>query len=191
MKQKILNRKILAVSFVLLVSVILVICTFMRPKEKPVVHLEPMWIHYDLDSAAEEAECIVYGKVTHISSTKIHEFTGSSGTVFQEYYKEITLEVYNQAKGESDNGKVTYIEMTGETDQYIYVLDGYESLALSDEVILFANENGAFLSPATLIRAEDGLVMPSADMLPENAAITYSGSMSAEEYMAAVAEILN
>lgn len=166
-----------------------------EPAEKHVVEMSPMWPYVDLDSATNEAEFIVHGKVTDISETKVHELVDSLGKTHKEYYKDITLEVIEQLKGADIGPTVIYDELGGETEDLIYILAGYEPLKMGEEVILFATEHGTFLSPVTLIRITDGSIRPAPEMLPESMVDMYSddasNTLSVSDYLDAVEAKLN
>jgi len=127
------------------------------------------WPYYDLESAAAEADTIVYGEVKSKGDTKSHEIGRSShtGKVFLEYYREVEVRVITTVKGDPAAPSVIYIEPGGETADTIYKISGVEEVEEGETYLFFLNGRGSFLSPATLLKVEDGLVTPSPDMSPE------------------------
>lgn len=163
------------------------------PAEQPrrIAHaVSFMWPYVDFDTAVEEAAYIVYGRVTDISKPQLHEVIASDGEPFREYHRHITIEVISQLKGENTDSTVLYREMAGESDDEILIVEGYENVSLDEEILLFANEHGAFLSPATIMPVVDGVIDPADSMRPENISSMRSGEINVFDYLYAVEEKL-
>lgn len=119
------------------------------------------------ESVSRDATTIVYGKVVGISETKVHESTGSGGSILKEYYKEVTIEVIDLIKGAAKDNKVTYMQMGGETDTHIYTYVEYPPVSISDELILFLDERGVCFGPQACIYVKDGMVSLDQKIVPK------------------------
>lgn len=136
-------------------------------EEAIVHHIQADWPFYTFDSAIEQATTIAYGKVVKKSKTKIYQTTTSSGYVDKEYYKQVSIEVIDILKGNTDEKNITYLEFGGETNDAIYIWEGVEPVDIGDEYIFFLNPYGAFLSPLTMLPVENGTVLTKGKVAPE------------------------
>ncbi len=153
--------------------------------EKPVVTDYACWKAYTFEEAIEASTTIVYGKVKSISGTLLHEVPTPDGQVYREYYKDVTVEVLEAIKGVVTKETTTsYLELGGETEDAIYVLEGVDPVAVGEEYIFFLNEHGAFMSPATLVPVTDGVVQIKGMIHPETSSEqqTYAANTQSEEY---------
>lgn len=165
-------------------------------EEKIVSHISPIWIGYDIDSASEAATTIVYGTLGPKGEVKRNEVTLSSGTVkVAERYREAEIQVIQMIKGDMDAGTVPYWEYSNEeTEDKIYVYNDMVFLEEGKDYLFFLNENGAYLSPATVMEVdENGVVIPAWSMKIESemqARSNESLPVSLDEYIAEVQQHL-
>ncbi len=161
------------------------------PMEEKQIHtLYPMWIRYDIDSASEAATTIVYGTLGAKGELKWDEKVLSNGKPL-ERYREAEIQVIQMIKGDMDAKTVHYWELSSEeTEDTIYVYDGAISLEEGKDYLFFLNENGAYLSPATVMEVdENGVVIPPWSMKIESelqARSDESLPVSLEDYLAEV-----
>ena len=163
------------------------------PKEEKIVsHISPIWIGYDINSASEAATTIVYGTLGPKGEVKRNEVALSSGTVkVAERYREAEIQVIQMIKGDMDAETVPYWEYSNEeTEDKIYVYSDMVFLEEGKEYLFFLNENGAYLSPATVMEVdENGVVIPPWSMKIESelqARSDESLPVSLEDYLAEV-----
>ena len=156
--------------------------------EKKTVTKTAMWPSFSFESAVDQATTIVYGKVVDKSNTKIHQTTSSSGNIYTECYKEVSIEVIDILKGNMDGNTVTYLEWGGETEDTIYIFAGMTPVEINDEYIFFLNQYGAFLSPMTLLPVEDGTVLTKGKIAPDSQTNqeTRTIDISVETYLEAI-----
>jgi hypothetical protein len=166
--------------------------------ERKLIHpISPIWIGYDIDSASEAATTIVYGTLGPKGEVKRNEMTLSNGELYVlERYREAEIQVIQMIKGDMDAETVHYWELSGEeTDDAIYVYDDAICLEEGKSYLFFLNENGAYLSPATVMEVdEDGVIVPPWDMKIESAAqarSNHSLPVSLEDYLAEVQQNLD
>ena len=153
--------------------------------EKPVVTDYACWQAYTFEEAIEASTTIAYGKVKNISGTLLHEVPTPDGQVYREYYKNVTVEVLEAIKGvAAQETTTTYLELGGETEDAIYVLEGVDPVAIGEEYIFFLNKHGAFMSPATLVPVSDGVVQIRGMIHPETSSEqqAYAAGAQSEEY---------
>ena len=166
--------------------------------ERKLIHpISPIWIGYDIDSASEAATTIVYGTLGPKGEVKRNEMTLSNGELYVlERYREAEIQVIQMIKGDMDAETVPYWELSSEeTEDTIYVYDGAISLEEGKEYLFFLNENGAYLSPATVMEVdENGVVIPPWSMKIESelqARSDESLPVSLEDYLAEVQKNLD
>ena len=166
--------------------------------ERKLIHpISPIWIGYDIDSASEAATTIVYGTLGPKGEVKRNEMTLSNGELYVlERYREAEIQVIQMIKGDMDAETVHYWELSGEeTDDAIYVYDDAICLEEGKSYLFFLNENGAYLSPATVMEVdENGVVIPPWDMKIESelqARSDESLPVSLEDYLAEVQQNLD
>ena len=135
--------------------------------DKETVIVDALRPALSFEGVCRDATTIVYGKVVGVGETKVHESTGSAGSILKEYYKEITIEVIDLIKGAAKDNKVTYLQMGGETDTHIYIYEEYPPVSISDEVILFLSDRGVCLGPQACIYVKDGMVSLDHKVIPE------------------------
>lgn len=126
----------------------------------------PVWRAYTFETAIEEATTIVYGKVASKSGTLMREVVDSSGKVHKEYYREVEIQVIDLLMGEGSPKNITYLEMGGETDTHIYMIEGFSPVNDSEEYVFFLNQYGACLSPSTVMTVTDERITAEGNMLP-------------------------
>ena len=166
-------------------------------EEKIVSHISPIWIGYDIDSASEAATTIVYGTLGPKGEVKRNEMTLSNGELYVlERYREAEIQVIQMIKGDMDAETVHYWELSGEeTDDAIYVYDDAICLEEGKSYLFFLNENGAYLSPATVMEVdENGVLIPPWSMKIESemqARSDESLPVSLEDYLAEVQKNLD
>lgn len=156
--------------------------------DKRTVTKTAMWPSFSFESAVNQATTIVYGKVVDKSDTKIHQTTSSSGNIYTECYKEVSIEVIDILKGNMDDNTVTYLEWGGETEDAIYIFSGMTPVEINDEYIFFLNMYGAFLSPMTLLPVENGTVLTKGKIAPDSQTNqeTRTSDISVETYLEAI-----
>ena len=166
--------------------------------ERKLIHpISPIWIGYDIDSASEAATTIVYGTLGPKGEVKRNEMTLSNGELYVlERYREAEIQVIQMIKGDMDAETVHYWELSGEeTDDAIYVYDDAICLEEGKSYLFFLNENGAYLSPATVMEVdENGVIVPPWDMKIESAAqarSNHSLPVPLEDYLAEVQQNLD
>ena len=126
--------------------------------EKPVIKVNACWSGYTFERAVDEAVTIVYGRVKSKRDTLYDNRDVPLPEAFR-YYKEVAVEVLEAIKGVAEEESTTiYLEMGGETEDVIYILEGIDPVAIGEEYIFFLNEHGVFLSPWTLLSVSDGVV---------------------------------
>ena len=166
------------------------------PTEEKHIHtIYPIWVSYNIDSAAEEATTIVYGTLGSKSEIKWNEKALSKSGKPLERYREADIQVIQMIKGDMDAETVRYWELSSEeTEDTIYVYDGAISLEEGKDYLFFLNENGAYLSPATVMEVdENGVVIPPWSMKIESemqARSDESLPVSLDEYIAEVQQNL-
>ena len=84
-----------------------------------------------------------------------------------DYYHEVTVEVLENIKGCENQNTIIYKEPGGETEDFIYIMNGVEPLDVDGEYIFFLYDNNTFLNPSTVIAVSDGMVKPSSELVPE------------------------
>ena len=84
-----------------------------------------------------------------------------------DYYHEVTVEVLENIKGCENQNTIIYKEPGGETEDFIYIMNGVEPLDVEGEYIFFLYDNNTFLNPSTVIAVSDGMVKPSSELVPE------------------------
>ena len=138
------------------------------------------WPYYDLSAATNEAVTIVRGKVLSRSTeTKGLPIIKMDGSIYgYDYYREVTVEVIDVIKGEKKEDTIIYKEPGGETEEYIYEMDGVVPLNIGEEYIFFLMENNTFLNPATVITISNETVNPSPSLAPENTHNTQAYDMA-------------
>ena len=167
------------------------------PTEEKHIHtIYPIWVSYNIDSAAEEATTIVYGTLGTKGEVKWNEKTLSKSGKPLERYREADIQVIQMIKGDMDAETVHYWELSGEeTDDAIYVYDDAICLEEGKSYLFFLNENGAYLSPATVMEVdENGVVIPPWSMKIESelqARSDESLPVSLEDYLAEVQKNLD
>ena len=158
--------------------------------EKKVIKGEGMWPAYSFASAIDEAATIVYGRVVDKSATKVHQMAYINGKSYNEYYKEVSVEVLDILKGDMDDTTVTYLEFGGETKDVIYVFEDIEPVEINGEYIFFLNNYGAALSPMTLLPVDNGTVLTQGKIMPTFETGTRSSGVSVESYLRAIESVL-
>ncbi len=151
------------------------------------------WPLYTFESAINESATIVWGKVLGKGDTVINEQTDSLGQTFNEYFREVTIEIIDCAKGDIQAGEMIYLEPGGETEDTIYIMDGAPLVTPGQEYIFFLNEHDVFMSPTTLIPVINGNAQTSgliAPNIPTGQSIS-SDSMSAQQYMEEVRALID
>lgn len=151
--------------------------------EKKVIKGEAMWPAYSFASAVDEAVTIVHGRVVDKSSTKVHQMANVNGQSYNEYYREVSIEVIDILKGKMEDAMVTYLEFGGETEELIYVFDDIEPVEINGEYIFFLNYHGAALSPMTLLPVDNGTVLTQGKIIPTSTTSTLSSDISVESYL--------
>ncbi len=149
------------------------------------------FVYYSFEQATNTAATILHGKVISKSDTKTYEYIDSVGKECIEFYKEVTIEVIDALKGDISENTITYIEMSdGETDDYIFTIDGLKNILvdIDTEYIFFLNKNGVMISPGCILRVSDGNVIIKGDMLPKSYTPTdpSSKSIDIETYVNAI-----
>ncbi len=150
------------------------------------------WAYYSFEQATNTAATILHGKVISKSDTKTYEYIDSIGKEGIEFYKEVTIEVIDALKGNISENTITYIEMSdGETDDYIFTIDGLKDILIDpgSEYIFFLNENGSMISPGCILHVSDGnVIIKYSPMLPKSYTPTdpNSKSIDIETYVNAI-----
>lgn len=159
--------------------------------------ISPMWVWYDIDSAADEATTIVYGTLGPKGEVKRTESTDGSGKlIILEHYREAEIQVIQMIKGNMDAKTVLYWELSSDVIEGAHY--SYESTKFLEEgknYLFFLNKNGAYLSPATVMEVdENGIVIPYWDMRIENEAQALSDEslpVSLDDYIAEIQKYLD
>lgn len=142
--------------------------------EKEIRTVQACWPAYTFETAVEEANMIIHGKVTDVSDTLVHIIgTAGNGSVMRECYKEITVDVIEGIKGvDEETTSITFIQTGGETEDYVYVVTGIVPVEIEKEYIFFINEKGSSLSPRTLIPVADGVAQTAGKIVPTTSEIS-------------------
>lgn len=169
MGMKIYHKKIWLIVLLLVLALISGCGKGEEDSSKSLKVISCLWQEYTIETALESADTIVYGQVTSKSDTKTHEAaTLPDGSAYLEYYQSVEIEVLECIKGDSSVTEVEYIEMGGETETEIIEYEGEPELVIGDKVLVFLNENGAPLSPITVVEVDDkGTIEVADEMLPE------------------------
>ncbi len=129
-----------------------------------------LWPAYTFEEAIDTAVTIVYGTVSAKSDTQEHYADCSDGSVYTEYYKNVTVDVIECLKGDTGAKTVNYVEMGGEDKTTVYVYSGIEIVSVGDTVLLFLDDDGSCISPyAFFTENADNNTTVSNDMLPISA----------------------
>lgn len=179
MKKKYTIVFLLIMSFSCILVAGLMILSKQSANEKKVVTVSTSWMGYDFKQAAMQATTIVHGKVLDKSETIVLPVYDTVGNfAYNEYYREVTVEVLEAVKGAENVETITYLELGGETEEIVYVFEGIRILNIGEECIFFLNESGAFLNPETVLPISNGFVSPSNALVPENYTIQQAYTMS-------------
>lgn len=158
--------------------------------EKKVIKGEGIWPAHSFASAIDEATTIVYGKVIDKSETKVHQMAYVNGRSYNEYYKEVSVEVIDILKGNIDDTIVTYLEFGGETDELIYIIEDIEPVEMNGEYIFFLNNYGAALSPMTLLPVDNDTVLTQGKIMPTFETSSRTSEVSIDSYLRAIESVL-
>lgn len=136
--------------------------------EKKISTVDALWPAYTFEEAVEDAETIIYGKVTGKGDTQVEEHVISENKTFREYYRTVTIEVIERIKGDGDSIQVSYLELGGETATQIIEYSGVVPVEVGDHVLLFLRENGSYISPDGLfIEDANGEIIIPQNMIPQ------------------------
>ena len=166
-------------------------------EEKLVTTSHPIRTKYDIASASEEATTIVYGTLGPKGEIKRNETILSNGEPFiLEHYRDAEIQVIQMIKGDMNAETVYYWELSDcEEEDMIYVYTDKRTLEEGKDYLFFLNENGACLSPATVMEVdENGIVIPAWSMKIESelqARSDESLPVSLEDYLAEVQKNLD
>lgn len=97
-------------------------------KDKEIIQVSALWPYYSFESAVEEADTIVYGRVISKSDTRVFE-----AKYHTEYYREVTVEILEKMKGAINEETVTFMEAGGENEDVIYLTSGVSPVEIGEE----------------------------------------------------------
>ncbi len=194
MKRKIIGISIAATFAFLGVIGYLILHTTdneLEQEQETIITGHGIWGRFNFETAIENAVTIVYGTVTGKSDTLVHEASTSDGGIYNEYYKEVYVDVKQLIKGSVNGTTFTYLEQGGETDDVIYTLEGVNPVSIGEEYVFFVNQYGAMLSPITVLPVSEGIVSTEGKIAPiseNNRAATTE--IRVEDYISAIKEQL-
>jgi hypothetical protein len=157
---------------------------------KVTIYGEGDWPWYTLEEAVDKAVTIVYGKAVEKSETKKHKISAGDWYTDYEYYKEVTIEVLENLKGDMDARTFTYFEVGGETEDVIRIKKHQEPVELGKEYIFLLNQYDIALSPQTLLPVEDGVVLTKGKVAPESKGSDEVNEISVGEYIRGIKSVL-
>ena len=150
------------------------------------------WVYYPFEEAVNQANAVIYGKITNVSDTFVLETELSNGAVQKDLYKQVTVEVKDVLKGDIKGSEVTFYEWGGETDDEYLVIEGYEPVNVNEEYIIYLNEHERlFAGPSSILPVQNDIVTTKGKYAPTSEdSDRRPEEMNLKEYVQAVRRVL-